>query len=314
MISFQKRMLPIVIANAALLLIILLALMLAPARRNNRQANLSLYSPADSLERIRLEGAVEVSLVRSGAAWLVESGTDLFPADTTRITAFLEALAKSGQAERVATRREAWADLGLEDDVAVRVSLLAADGSALHAFRVGNYASGSAAIYVALDGKDEAWSVPAGFASYAKGPASSWYDLRLFADLAPQDVQNLELRGSLAMTDGVVVQTDYRLQRWQNGWMLAGNDQVSLNRDKVEALLRAWSGARAQAYAPLDEAPGEALCTLTAWLADGTSRSVSIEGTADGYAATLQPLGKRVYLTAWSIRESIKDLASLLQE
>jgi len=316
--TYRQKLQLLIIANAVLVLMIAAHFVFTAARRSQATATLDLYPETSSVTKIRFSGAQQLTLLSTAGTWLVEAGDALYPADAVRVNAFLEALRMVNRVDQVASSSKAWADLGLAGPDTITIELVGGAGELISSFLLGSYATGSNMVYLALPNGQAAWRVPASFASYAKGSASLWYDLRLFPALVPAQVQAVELRGFLQYPDGVEVSSDYRLQRLQGGWTLSNAPQVTIDNAKVEAMLRAWAGARGQMFVPpsgISAAPGAApTATMTAYLGDGSSLSASLAASdqADQFVALLQPLGKQLRLASWAVRESFKALSDLV--
>lgn len=308
------KLLVLVGANAVLLMLILVHVALAASRMGSSSTLLDLYPQNSAVSRIRLQGPQSIELVRSGQNWLVERDGQIFPGDASRVEAFLEALRAVRRVERVAASKKSWDNLGLADAETIAVTLLGENGSVISDFLVGSFAAGTNMVYLAQSGSESAWRVPAGFASYARGSSHLWYDLRLFQGLVPAQAQTLELRGRLQYPDGVAVQADYRLQRSQSGWIHPGRPDLLLDTAKVEAMLRAWAGARGQSFVTGTSKDFVADADLSVFLSDGTSLTLRLaDGSEEGsFLAELDPSGKRLLVASWAVRESFKALEDLL--
>jgi len=301
--------------NVVLLLLVSLGLLFSPERRSERSAALSVLADASLVASVELSSAEgKIMLVKNVDTWQVEREAVVYPADGNRIKAFLEALALVKRGDRVAAKNESWPQLGLDDANSVTLSLLDAGGKLISTMRTGNYASGTGSVYVALGEQEAAWRVSGGFASYVKGAYNLWYDLRIFQGIAPADIQSLQVQGRIELAEGNIVSADYRLQRWQNGWVVQDEPDTAIAAAKVESMLRAWTSARAESFvfdnSAQDLSDG---LLLSATLGDGSvySMRVSTSMQDDKYTAFVQPLRKQLRMSAWAIRESVKQLSDL---
>jgi len=203
------------------------------------------------------------------------------------VQAFLKAVDAVESMDPVAKDSASWPSLGLEGDTSRRVTMADSKGVTVCDFTVGRYATAPNAVYLAVAGSAEAFSVNSGIASYVQGPRATWLDLKAWqTPPAVEAVQEIELRGSVKTADGRLVSDSYTITRSGTGWKTGA---TVLDSQKVEAMIRAVAAIRGDDYMPKATAPAAAIATsVVIRLGNGRSLQLDIEPQlADGrYPAT----------------------------
>lgn len=275
--------------------------------------------------RISIEGNESLELIKTGGGWsLIEPGTtvpqqgqgseeELLPADAGRIQAFLGILHGMDRLELVSTSRSSWAELGLAEGQAKHVVLYRQDGARLTSLSVGILDGTGNKSYLRLDSGERVYAGPSALASYLSSSRRSWLDLRVWdRGYSPNDVQTLTIRGSLGLPDGTILETDYRLTRSGTAW-IADQPGMRLDTQKVEGLLRSILAARAEGYQEADRQLRPVL-SISAILGDGSTLDLGIlhGPTDERYTALSSRRPKPVILSAWTIRDLVRPLGTLL--
>jgi hypothetical protein len=310
--GFQKKLRQLVGVNVALAVLILLGIVFSPASAKARSTKRDLLANAGVVATIRIDGPESIELVKSGTDWLLRSADGDLPADGPRVQAFMKAVDAVQRMDPVAKDSASWPSLGLKGEASRHVAMADSKGTTVCDFTVGRYATAPNAVYVAVAGSAEAFSVNSGMASYVQGPHASWLDLKAWlTPPAVEAVQEIELHGSVKTADGRLVSDSYTITRSGSGWKTGA---TVLDSQKVEAMIRAVAAIRGDDYMPQSAAPATTATSVVMRLGNGRSLQLDIEHPqADGrYPATSSQRTRRLYLPAWVLTEALKPLAELL--
>ncbi len=310
MIDYRKRIRAAATVDAALALLVALGLTLSPGSSASKADRRDLLGDASAVASIRISGDDPVELVKAGEGWEAVDGEGRLPADAARVAAFIRAVDSIEKAEPVAKDPSSRPALGLGDG-AREVTMLDGGGKALCAFTLGSYASSPGTVYISIGAGPESYAVASGMASYVLGRRSSWLDLRAWSSPpAPDAVEELVVRGSMAGADGAAGSLDYAITRSGKGWTSGGE---ALDAMKVDAMIRAIAALRGDDYAGASEPAGDAAVELELRLGNGRTLSLAVEAArADGrYPARSSQRDRGMYLPAWSLTEALKPLAEL---
>jgi hypothetical protein len=330
MMSHQRKIQVLVSINLFLALAIALGLIFSPARSSRRVESRTILADVDKVSRIRIEGTEPLELMKSGNNWILlepeaslPSGASLpaeaslpsgasLPAEASRVQAFLGVLSGVSRLETVASSRSAWAELGLAEGQAKVVVLHGKDGNRIAALAVGNYDPTGRNAYLRIDPEERVYAGPSSLASYLSGGRRSWLDLGIWdRSYGTGDVQTLVLRGSLDLSDGSRVDTDYQLTRSGTGWVV-DRDGMQLDMQKVEGMLRSILAARTEEYLQLSGF-GQPALEITLVLGDGSSLELDIFSRDDErYMAVSSQRARPVSLSTWTIRDAVRPLEALL--
>jgi len=315
MMDYAAKARALIALNAVLALALLLGAIGSTERRSSSAIKLSLGSGLERLAGISITAPdLSFELQKRGEAWLLSDAQGNLPADAGRVAGFISALSTLASAERVATSRASWPELGLGEDRASRLALKDFSGATLAELVVGDYTPSGSGAYAALAEGEEAWAMPAGAASYVKASINSWLDLRVFPiDTAVQDIQQIRIRGSLDLDEGGRRSLDYTLRRSASGWLL---DSQALDPLRVDAMARSLASLRASQYAPIQASLAAGGERIWAELALGSGESLRIalgSREADGrFLASSSGRERSFYLTSWAAEEAFRPISELL--
>jgi len=318
--GFQKKFRQLISVNAALAVLIILGVVFSPSSAKARSTKRDLLTSAEAVASIRIDGPESIQMVKSGSDWLLHAADGDLPADGPRVQAFLQAVDAVGSMDPVAKDAASWPSLGLKGETSRHVQLADGKGATLCDFTVGRYATAPNAVYMALAGSTEAFSVNSGMASYVQGAHASWLDLKAWTTPpAVEAVQEVEVRGSVGSADGKLATDSYTITRSGTGWK---SGSTVLDAQKVAAMIRAMAAIRGEDYMPLAAPHSATATTIIMRLGNGRSLQLDIErpladdqasGQAMGrYPATSSQRPRRLYLPAWALTEALKPLSELV--
>jgi hypothetical protein len=315
MMDYKTKLRALIALNAALALALVIGALTAPERRSSSVIKISLASGLEGVRGIGISSpGLELRLQKRAESWLVADATGSLPADSSRVEGLVNALAALTSAERVASSRASWAELGLGEERAARLILTDFSGKTLLELLVGDYTpSGSGAYAAFADGQD-AWALPAGAAAYIKAAMNSWLDLRVFPSaISTQDIQQIRVRGGLDLEDGGVRSLDYTLRRSGAGWVLDGQ---ALDPLRVDAMARSLVSLRAAQYAAGGDALVPGAERIWAELALGSGEALRLALGARGedgrYLASSSGRERGFYLPGWAVEEAFKPISALV--
>lgn len=206
----------------------------APERRAARAESRKLISSASAeAASIDIGLAPKLSLVKESGSWFLVDGTAKLPAQSSRVTSFLDAIAAVKRLRPVGKTKEAWKGLELEEGKAKPVLVRDAKGRAIADFAVGGYGPTGSDIFLRLAGSEASYAVDPEIASYASSDRRSWLDLRVLPGPVPEtDIEAVAIRASIAL-DGAgkpALAVDYSLKRDKEGWSgIADADPVAIS-------------------------------------------------------------------------------------
>lgn len=310
--GFQRKFRLLVGLDAALVLLIALGIAFSPTAASARSTRRSLVTGIDAVATIHIDGSESITLARSGSDWLLRSADGDLPADAPRVQAFLKAVDAVKSMEPVAHDSSSWQSLGLDGASSRHVRLLDAKGGTMADFIVGRYATSPNAVYLALTGSTDAFSVASGMASYVQGTHASWLDLKAWTTPpAVEAVQEVEVHGKVKTADGTMVNESYTIARSGNAWK---SGATVLDPSRVEAMIRAIAAIRGEDYVPQSAPKAEAATSIIMRLGNGRTLELDIEpGMDDGrHQATSSQRSRRLYLPAWTLTEALRPLSELV--
>jgi hypothetical protein len=192
-----------------------------PDRVSARNASFTWLSAEarDAADRIEVSrpGEEALSLRRINNKWFAVLGGGHVPVKQGRIDDLFRILCTRGAFPRLGSSASSHEDLGLSMESASR--LVIRGGAAalpLLDLLVGNDDSAGREIYLRKNGENEYRSGDRLIKSYVTGAATSWYDLKLFAENKAAAVQRIRIS---PVKDGEGDE-DYSLSRSENGWAL----------------------------------------------------------------------------------------------
>ncbi len=335
MMRHEKKVAILAGATAALLAIWALGLVFSPERVAARAESLKLLqgSVADAAG-IEIAGSEKLAFAREGASWSLvpdlgaaggataaggaapaAAGSSVrIPADASRISSFLDAVAGVNRMRPLARSREAWAGFQLDEAKAKHVVVKDQKGRAIADFWVGGYGPTGSEVYLRRSAADDSFAVASGLASYLSYGRKNWLDLKVLPTFPETDVQSLSFRAALAL-DGKgkpPVSLQYRMTRDKEGWK---GPQGALDAVAAESLVRALIGLQGEEVAMA--LPASAFSRIDARvdieLGSGTARSLEV-GSASGegrFYLRLAGSGLVYEVSAYSLRAILKPLAEL---
>ena len=291
-----------------------------------------LAGKADQAADIELTvGTSSLHLAKKAGTWALLDGSDTLPVQASRIDAFLSALAKAGHRRPIASAKEAWTNLGLDEAQAKSLKISDARGKVLLDLKAGNRGPTGSGLYVRFAASDASWLVDSDISSWLVTDRGSWLDLRIWKNavgsdsvqsaLASADVDfGAQAAASAAAPKRVPAKhIAWSFERAADGWKSGSQvpDTVA-----VESMLRAALNLEAVDLA--SRAPAGAFdklaATLTLSLGTGKTRVIEVGGQAgdgrwwvrtddNGQASAL------VYqVSSWSLGSIFKDAASFMKK
>jgi hypothetical protein len=204
-----------------LALVYVLTLFFDPARVNARNASFTWLSAeardmADRME-ISRPGEEPLFIQRTDNRWFAVLGGGQVPVKQGRVDDLFRVLCTRGAFPRLGSSASSHEELGLSPEKASR--LVVRGGAAalpLLDLLVGDDDSAGREVYLRKNAENEYRSGDRLIKSYVSGAATSWYDLKLFAENRADAVQRIRIS---PVKDGEGDE-DFSLSRSENGWTL----------------------------------------------------------------------------------------------
>ncbi len=258
-----------------------------------------LYSPGDSSrqpDRIVLDR-------RGGELWSVEIRGDAYPADSGRITDFLNKAEQLLKISMVSKRPERLEDFGLTDAEAYGLAFYGVNGEKEYECYFGKTGINADEQYIRYPDSDEVY-IAAGTLDFFLGRGTAfWSDLRIIPQTIDREsVERLQVddprTAESEETEGSGL--DYTLLRRPGGdapeWGIAGREDVPVQYQRVERLINELLTLRAHRFVTPDERAsgiGEMLVTLSLVLNNGSRSLIRVFASAeeDEYYVEAEGLG-----------------------
>jgi len=259
----------------------------------------------DKIDRVVIGGPNATELRKQGEQWQLASGKE---ADADAVKRLVEAIPKVDSTDLVTKDEARFAELEVNDDKGAAVTAFA-NGVEVAKFVVGKAASGGANVRVG----SAVYVVPGLAAHLFSKPASSWQQLKLFADKI-EDVSRVEVT--------LAGQPSYALIKKDDNWELEDAKLAPANFrfDKNAARSLVSSLVNARASKVLDSDPGADKTALTdkadllAFVGkEGAKRTLQLGATGDDKSVYARAGGKPdVYqlaeYSAKNLRKQVTDL------
>jgi hypothetical protein len=218
---YNKKIYTLAGIAGVLAIVYVLTLFFDPARVNARNA-LFTWLPAearDMADRIEINrpGEEPLFIQRTDNKWFAALGGANVPVKQGRIDDLFRILCTRGAFPRLGSSASSHEDLGLSTENASR--LVIRGGAAalpLLDLLVGADDSAGREVYLRKNGENEYRSGDRLIKSYVSGAATSWYDLKLFAENRADAVQRIRIS---PVKDGEGDE-DFSFSRSENGWAL----------------------------------------------------------------------------------------------
>jgi hypothetical protein len=318
---YEKKVIVLSSSLAVLLLAWGAGMIFSPERVAARAESAKLIAgkSADIAAISIKNGAVAIELAKSGSSWAIVDGAAKLPAQSTRVSSFLDDLAAISRLRVVAKSKESWAGFQLDDAKAKRATLKNAAGKVVADIYLGGYGPTGSEVYLRKGGSDSSYLVETGLNSYLNASRSSWLDLRVLGGLKETDLQSIALKSSIAL-DGkgkAPLKLDYSLRRDGKAWK---SGAAAIDAEAVSALLRSVIGLQGEDY--VTSPPPEAFAAIQARvgleLGNGMSQAIEVgalEGNERFYArvsggasAAASPV---FTVSAYNLRSILKSQADL---
>lgn len=229
---YRSKLLFLAAILCALVLVYLVGSLSSPANRT--EPLLTGFEPSRS-KAISIEGpaeAAELSLGAEGGWWITVEG-QRFPADRSRVAAFLEAI-RTARSLRVASRDPStWSGFSLDSGQAIHV-VVRDERRTLADLYVGKSVRGGGGDYVRRAGFPATYETVASLSSYLAQAPSFWCDLKILPrGLSLDSLQTIGVRARNFEVGGRSVTADYLLVSTVRGgkpvWAVQGEASYSLD-------------------------------------------------------------------------------------
>jgi hypothetical protein len=216
-------------------------------------------------DRIEISGPQgNINLNRRNNIWFFDAGYSELPVRQSRVDDLFAMLSARGAYPQRAASPEAIARLGLTEETAHRIRVRGGAGLPLLDLLIGGGDVLGREVYLRMSGRNQVHSGEDTFTLFTDSRPAFWYDLRLFEPFSIDMVQEAEITfpGAEALS----------LRRSRAGWVIPGNESVSLAATRVEAWLRSVIEAHGEDFVP--DAPEHIEGRIILRLGDGTSRTL----------------------------------------
>jgi hypothetical protein len=317
---YEKKVLLLIGILAALLLIWGAGLFFSPERMAARAESARLLSgKAADVASISLKstGGAMIELAKTGDAWFLVDGQARFPAQATRVSAFIDEIAGLARLKSVAKSKDSWAGFQLDDAQAKRATLKDGSGKVLADVYVGGYGPTGSEVYLRRSLSDTSYSAETGIASYLGYGRSTWLDLKVLGDIKEPDVQSFSIKCGIVLDPKVKapLSLDYSLRRDAQGWK---SGAAQIDAEAASALLRSVLGLQGEDYvaSPPPEAFAKPAARIQLDLGSGKAIVLEVGSAAgtDRFYARVEGKSLVFLASSFNLRNCLKSLADLAKK
>jgi len=260
------------------------------------------------VDAIEIDGSGgKTVLNRKNNIWVFPSAGNIdYPVKQGRVDDFLAQLTRRDVYPLRSASSEGAEKLGFAGGNAARITLKGGAGLPLLDLLIGSGAAVGNEVYLKRSDKNEIYSGEDHFTLYTDGKPSDWYDLRLFpvgpsSGIDVKTVQQAEIVLPANEGSDATQAPSYTLSRRGDGWVITGNESVSLDTPKVEAWLRSVLEAEGGDFATA--APASVEGSISLRLGDGTIRTIQAGPPGDDKSrlASVSGSGLTYALTEWTL-------------
>lgn len=308
---------------AVLTLTLLLGIFFSGNRRSSRAQNEPLLASfsgkkVNQIELFSEEKTVTVTETEEGL-WAVDYDGTAAPADTSRVSAFLSAVAALPRGKKITANEEKYGQFGVASESATAYIKLVSDNGSEILLLFGNAVADRPGFrYVRAEGDKQVYETSdPGMSLY--GQRSHWVNLKLFADASKSsDVQSVSVKGISPLEEGGTF--DYTLIRTVGSendkdlvWKAEGSDK-EIDGMRVDSFVRQITELKgADLVVPATGVTAEnAAVTLVLGFRDGTKQTVCVSAVAAGeerFAVTVAGSGKEYAVSIYALGNILKPLA-----
>ena len=314
--EYKKKIIILGSTAAFLALLYVLSILLDPARSNARNERFTWLPAASRSEADRIEinrGGEKLEMVLRNGSWFVLAASTEVPARQGRIDDLFRLLSTRGAFPRRGSNSGSHAELGL--DGSTRLLVLGGAGLPLLDLIVGKEDPSGTGVFLRKNGENEFRSGDKLIGSYVNGEKTAWYDLKLFEERSPAQVQRVQVHfsGYTGIDEESPVEYgDYTVTRSGEDWVMSGS---SLDREKTETWIRGILEAQGDDVLPANDELGglfQAVAGIRVELGDGSVLEMQIEQAGEDGKSPTQVSGKpyRIVLSRWTLARLFREQGS----
>ena len=280
--TYKRKVAVLSLVIVVLSAIYILSLVLDPENRKGAAfawLDSSLLILADGVEIYGPGG--RIALKRRNDAWFYQAGRSdyqpnentafdqsllEFPVKQERVRDLFALLAKREVYPVRASSPEGIEKLKVTEEYASRIIVRGGAGLPLLDLLIGSPDALGRDVHLRRTGWNQIYSAEDNFSFFTESMPRSWYDLRLFPQIATGSVQQVEI----SHTD----MGSYILRRGGGRWIIPGKENASVDTVRVESWLRLILEAEGDDFGLY--APEEIEGTISIWFGDGTNRTIQV--------------------------------------
>ncbi|MDR2742644.1 MAG: DUF4340 domain-containing protein [Treponema sp.] len=325
MMTYNKKVLTLLILVAVLALIYAGTLVLTPERLNSRNAAYTWLEPkwADQADRIEISGGGEtLALVRRNALWYAETQGGEYPVKQGRVADLLRLLTSRGAYPLRGSAVSSHERLGVGENASRIVVRGGAGAAPLLDLLVGSGDATGREVYLRKSGQNEVRSGEDQFTVYLSPSPSAWYNLRLFPQEGTDGALSLDMVQRVTTVSppsageaGEEPASPLVITRSGSGWTVEGVDAGALDSSRIDPYIRAILDAEGDGFVTAfksdDPVFNEGRIHLE--LGDGTTRTIKLgpvysAGEGEGKRTAVVSGSQYVYtLAEWTVTRLFRD-------
>jgi len=304
--NYKRKLAVLSLLASILAVIYILSFIIDPARQEEK-VFAWLDARDDSLvSRIDVTGMYgTVILIRSNDEWFLYTESQNYPVRQQRVKDLLYELSRRAAHSPRGNSGVARETFGLSPDTASRIVVRGGAGLPLLDLFIGNSGALGSEVYMARSDDRKIFSAVDRFSRYTDSDPRAWLDLRL---LQSRNVSSAMIQQVEIMLPSDFYSAPYSFRRSGNGWIVVGNENVSLNNPLVESWLEFLLEARAEDFE--HEAPFIVEGSFTLYSGDGTNVRIQI-GESDEHGARLALVSDTPFvyvLSPWTFERILREI------
>jgi len=312
--AYKKKL--VILGSSAIFLAVVYAatLFFDPARINARNERFT-WLPAgarDKADKIEISSGLQgekLELVLRGGKWFALLETDEIPVKQGRVDDLFRLLGTRGAFPLRGSSAANHEKIGLGSN-AYRFIIKAGAGLPLLDLLVGNNDTSGRDVFLRKNGENEFRSGDKLIGSYITAERNLWYDLKIFEDISPLQVQRVRVnfsgyKGTEDETP-LIGYIDYTIARNGESWVMDG---AVLDKEKVETWLQTVLEAAAENVLPSGSDTVNTTAKVSIETGNGGNVSLQIGELSEDNKALAQVSGKPYLyvLPQWTVTRILRE-------
>jgi hypothetical protein len=329
---FKKKFLILSIILVGLAVLYTFGIVFSPSNIQRREIEKSFFQTIQSakIHKIEMEKSdnTMITLVKNqDGSWAVEIEGTFYPADTNKITNFIERIAEMKYFREITNDVKNWENFEVSENKAGKLLMSDSEGRNVLTLYVGKEGIGGEGNYIRIEEENTVYLSEISVGYYIDQETNYWSQLKILpADLQGDDITSISVDASIQIDEETgTVDTSYILvkevtEENENIWTIE-NDDVEINQTKAVSLANAITKLRGAEFCPPSELSSadtglqdpKAVVNITT--GTGKTYTISVGNQRDENQFYLKMIDSpMVYaVSKWNIRNILKSKEELTE-